>query len=202
MSEGQRMHSSGSKRAEFYDTVVSEAKVRRTCVFLSILNNSWALFCLKKHKDNPSDNDLLQAFTELQERVNGESFGKAGCSSREEPALPDVYIMFDEAHPLTDPFNPNQKGSHFFELRRALRVFSGESLFTFFLSTTGKISQFNPPRDRDPSNRMNHGELETPRPFIYLGFDQLMVNRKIFDKFKTLDEVTSLDCIAHMGRPL
>jgi hypothetical protein len=75
-------------------------------------------------------------------------------------------------------------------------------LFTFFLSTTGKISLLNPPRGRDPSNCVNHGELKMPRPFIYLGFDQLMGSRNVFDKYRTLEDVTSLDCIAHMGRPL
>ncbi|KAH9169726.1 hypothetical protein EDB89DRAFT_2072721 [Lactarius sanguifluus] len=49
---------------------------------------------------------------------------------------------------------------------------------------------------------MNDGKLKTPTPFIYLGFDQLLRNHKVFDKYKTLDDVTSLECIAHMGRPL
>ncbi|KAI9436768.1 hypothetical protein BJY52DRAFT_1097803, partial [Lactarius psammicola] len=118
--------------------------------------------------------------------------------------LPDVFVVFDEAHPLTMPFKPEGMRNHsnFVELRRALRVLSDASLFTFFLSTTGKISQFSPPRGRDASNRMNDGELTTPTPFIYLGFDHLMRNHKVFDKYKTLQDVTSLECIAHMGRPL
>ncbi|KAH9168603.1 hypothetical protein EDB89DRAFT_1909184 [Lactarius sanguifluus] len=76
------------------------------------------------------------------------------------------------------------------------------SLFTFFLSTTSKISQFSPPCGCDNSNHMNDGELITPTPFIYLGFDHLMRDCKVFNKYKTLDDVTSLECIAHMGRPL
>jgi hypothetical protein len=75
-------------------------------------------------------------------------------------------------------------------------------MFTFFLSTHGKISQFTPPSRFDTSNRMNAGKLNTPRPFFLMGFDQLMKERKIFEKYKTLEDVTSLDCIAHMGRPL
>ena len=109
--------------------------------------------------------------------------------------------MFDEAHTLTKPLEDGVP-SHYVELRRALRMLAEEPLFTFFLSTTGKISQFTPPRGHDASYRMNDGQLRTPRPFIYLGFDQLMVDRKIFVKYKTLEDVTSLDCIAHMGRPL
>ena len=75
-------------------------------------------------------------------------------------------------------------------------------MFTFFLSTHGKIAQFTPPGRFDTSNCMNQGKLNTPRPFFLMGFNQLMKERKIFDKYKTLDDVTSLDCIVHMGRPL
>jgi hypothetical protein len=137
---------------------------------------------------------LHDAFRLLQDQVNGKWSSKG--------SLPDIFIVFDEAHPLTTPFEDKGTWSHFVQLRRALRVFTEMSLFTFFLSTTGKISQFTPPRDRDASYRMNDGRLKTPHPFIFLSFDQLMGNRKIFDKYKTLEDVTSLECIAHMGRPL
>jgi len=110
--------------------------------------------------------------------------------------------MFDEAHPLMEPFTPTNAQCHFFALRRVLRIFYDVPMFTFFLATTGKISQSTPPRQFDPSERINQGTLTTPHPFILLGFDQLMKSRKIFDKYKTLDDVTSLECIAHMGRPL
>lgn len=112
--------------------------------------------------------------------------------------------MSDEAHPLTKPFEDKgtRTWSHFVQLQRALRVFTEMSLFTFFLSTTWKISQFSPSHDRDPSYQMNDGKPKTPHPFIFLGFDQLMGDHKIFDKYKTLEDVTSLECIAHMGRPL
>ncbi|KAH9030052.1 hypothetical protein EDB85DRAFT_1891784 [Lactarius pseudohatsudake] len=137
------------------------------------------------------DQDLIAASKELQNPVKDDGLSKS--PSTEKLALPKIFIVFDKAHPLT---------CHFVELCRALRVFSYVSLFTFFLSTIGKTSQFSPPRGRDASHRMNDGELKTPTPFIYLGFDQLMKNRKVFDKYKTLDDVTSLECIAHMGRPL
>ena len=44
-------------------------------------------------------------------------------------------------------------------------------LFTFFLSTTSKISEFTPPCGFDPSECLNHGNLDAPTPFIRLGFD-------------------------------
>jgi hypothetical protein len=118
-----------------------------------------------------------------------------------ETGFVDVFIMFDEAHSLTTIFDGSGR-SNFVELRRALKVLKKAPLFTFFLSTTGKISQFTPRRGADPSNRMNDGSFETPRPFINFGFDQLMKNRMVTVEFKTLEDVTKLDCIAHMGRPL
>jgi hypothetical protein len=120
----------------------------------------------------------------------------------ETAVMTDVFIAFDEAHPLAEHWDKTTGLSNYIELRRALQVFSAYSLFTFFLSTTGKILQFSPPRARDPSNRINRGVFTPPRPFIELGFDQLMWNRKVLERYKTLEQVTSSECIAHMGRPL
>ncbi len=138
---------------------------------------------------------LKDALQHLQDCID------AGESGKRDEGPAEVFIVFDEAHLLTVPFK-NGGGSNFVELRWALQTFRTAPLFTFFLSTTGKVSQFTLPRGYDRSNRMNDGELRIPHPFIYLGFDQLMVCRKILDKYKTLDAITSLDCIAHMGRPL
>jgi hypothetical protein len=108
-----------------------------------------------------------------------------------------IYIAVDEAHVLTVPFWGHSAESDYSQLCRALDHLRKLPLFTFFLSTTGKISEFTPPRGFDAS-----GNLDTPTPFIHLGFDQLMGSRKILKEYKTLDDVTSLDCIAHMGRPM
>ncbi|KAI0302889.1 hypothetical protein B0F90DRAFT_1713273, partial [Multifurca ochricompacta] len=51
--------------------------------------------------------------------------------------------------------------------------------WSFFLSTSGKITQFSQPRSVDPSNHVRQGELIIPQPYIYLGFDQLMETQKI-----------------------
>ncbi|KAI9434763.1 hypothetical protein BJY52DRAFT_1231070 [Lactarius psammicola] len=83
-----------------------------------------------------------------------------------------------------------------------LLCFSSDPLFSFFLSTTGKITQFGQPRGQDASNRINDGTLATPRPYIHLGFDQLMQSQRILDRWKTLDHVVSPECVVHMGRPL
>ncbi len=113
----------------------------------------------------------------------------------------DVFIAFDEAHSLTAPYHDEDPRSNFTELRRALRVLLHDPLWSFFLSTTGKITQFSLPRGLDPSSRINRGTLITPSPYIHLGLDQLTLSRKI-TKRDTLDYVTSLECVAHLGRPL
>ncbi|KAH9016325.1 hypothetical protein EDB84DRAFT_1276909 [Lactarius hengduanensis] len=195
MSEGQSMSSSGPKRSRFYKDVITKAtKVRRT-----VLESLHFLLKCQLLKGlagaDPSNADLKAALEELRKRIND------GDSVKTDDGLPDIFVAFDEAHLLTIPFDESDR-SNFVELRRALQTFSTAPLFTFFLSTTGKVSQFTPPRGYDNSNRMNDGRLKIPHPFIYLGFDQLMISRKILDTYKTLLDVTSLDCIAHMGRPL
>jgi len=87
-------------------------------------------------------------------------------------------------------------------MQQALTTLRDGFLFTFFLSTTGKISQFTPPRGHDTSNHINDGTHTIPLPFNYLTFDELIEEHKIFGVNKTLNDITSLKCIAHMGRPL
>jgi hypothetical protein len=114
----------------------------------------------------------------------------------------DIFIMFDEAQMLEETFEDDGSESLFIVLRRALSSVLPSSLFTFFLSTTGTITPFIHSRDQDPSSRISTGTRSTPRPYIHLGFDQLMQKRKIFERWNTLEGVTSLECVAHMGRPL
>ncbi|KAH9174011.1 hypothetical protein EDB89DRAFT_2068265 [Lactarius sanguifluus] len=204
MSYGQSMGSSGIQRVNFYHEVVDKAKEDILSDIMSDMNKpsdedqscESELGDKSKLDKKKHDKNLIDAFESLRCLINDDS------PSMEELRLPDVFLVFDKAHPLTRPFKSEGMQSHFVELRRALRVLSDESLFTFFLSTTGKISQFSLPCGRDASHRMNDGKLKTPTPFIYLGFDQLMRDRKVFNKYKTLDDVTLLECIAHMGRPL
>jgi hypothetical protein len=152
----------------------------------------------------PEDNDSLKiSFRDALTKLRG-LLGNTGLQkSTDDKRFPEIFIVFDEAHPLTKPFNSQTANNDFAELRRALSSLRNISLlFTFFLSTTGKMTQFTPPRGHDSSNRMNDGTLSIPTPFNYLPFDELMGNHKIFEVNKTLDDVTSLECIAHMGRPL
>ncbi len=112
-----------------------------------------------------------------------------------------VFIAFDEAHSLTDLKDGSER-SPFLELRWALRKMEKLPCFAFFLSTTGKILDLAPPKYADASMRTNMEGLRPSLPFSDLGFDHLMRNHKIFEKFKTIHDVTSTACVVRMGRPL
>ena len=144
---------------------------------------------------------LRDALNKLRERL-GSPHHSNKSNRKKDTVFLEVFIVFDELHALTKTFKPTTTRNDLAELRQALRTLLKETLFTFFLSTTGKISQFTPPHDYDPDNRIYKFPLTIPTPFIWLGFNQLMGKHKIFEKYKTLEHVTSLDCIAHMGRPL
>jgi hypothetical protein len=140
---------------------------------------------------------ITEAFRRLEDQLD-EGQTAAG------PKSIRIYIGFNEAHPLTVPFSEHSAESNYSQLRRALNHLRELPLFTFFLSTTGKISdsEFTPHRGFDASERLVHGSLNTLPPFIHLGFDQLMGSCKILETYTTLDDVTTLECIAHMGRPM
>lgn len=90
--------------------------------------------------------------------------------------------------------------TNFGELRGALRNLNSLSLFSFFLSTTGRIAQFVPSRDTDESLRVVPGKLTLIRPFIDLGFDLLA--DELQEGTLTLTEVAKEKHMAQFGRPL
>ncbi|KAI9429233.1 hypothetical protein H4582DRAFT_2089709 [Lactarius indigo] len=163
MSKDQSMGSAGKNRNKFYKEVIAKASEYE----------SHALKALQKVL-NSGNKKLFEHSIYIGNDLPADE------SSR----VVDIFVVFDEAHTLADSFD-NQNESRFVVLRRILSSISLEPLFSFFLSTTGKITQFGQPRGQDASNRINEGKLTTPHPYIYLGFDQLMQK-----------------CIAHMGRPL
>jgi hypothetical protein len=87
-------------------------------------------------------------------------------------------------------------------LRRALRLIHSLPIFSFFLSTTGKISQFTPFRSVDPSARLSDGELYLIPPYTAVGFDQVMKGHEVQDTSHTIQDVTDLGFMARLGRPL
>jgi hypothetical protein len=122
-----------------------------------------------------------------------------------------VILEFDEAHTMTHrQGKAPSEWSAFGELRRVLRSLYGCSLFSLFLSTTGKISQFVSSKDRDLSTRIMEGELHLIKPFTDLGFDQLAIKVRVGTPEKalsdnetwTLDRVATDEHICHFGRPM
>ncbi|KAH8977434.1 hypothetical protein EDB86DRAFT_1199678 [Lactarius hatsudake] len=196
MSKDQSMQSPGKNRTDFYEGVVAQARQG-----------------MKNSSGKPKTAELAQALYGLREVLNsgdkllsghciflGKGLHKRCIGSKD---CVDVFVTFDEAHTLADSFDDIHKHeSRFVVLRRILNFLSSDPLFSFFLSTTSKITQFGQPRGQDASNRINDGELATPRPYIHLGFDQLMQSQKILNQWTTLHHVVSLECVAHMGRPL
>ncbi|KAI9429189.1 hypothetical protein H4582DRAFT_2153637 [Lactarius indigo] len=199
MSKDQTMHSPGGDRSDFYDGVIAQARLT-----------------LKRSSNGLNSAEIAQALNELREVLNSgpkessthciylrnDFKNHKSCTGPKSDCV-DVFITFDEAHTLADSFDDTRTHeSRFVVLHRILHSLSSDPLFSFFLSTTSKITQFGQPRGQDASNRINDGSLATPRPYILLGFDQLMQSRKILDRWTTLDDVVSLECIAHMGWPL
>ncbi|KAH9037252.1 hypothetical protein EDB85DRAFT_2287937 [Lactarius pseudohatsudake] len=149
----------------------------------------------------------LQTLLSCLDDDNDAQIGRKRKKANANDILPGVFIAFDEAHSLAQPIEPTVESNDnnrtfFIELRSALQALLDTSSFVFFLTTTSKISQFAMPGEIDPSARMHDKILRSPLPFSDLGFDHLMRDRKIFDAFKTISDVTSTDCVAHMGRPL
>ncbi|KAH9082104.1 hypothetical protein EDB83DRAFT_613711 [Lactarius deliciosus] len=187
MTTGQSMGSVGTKRLNFYKGIVDDVETRMTT----------------DGKIKVTTGEVRRALQMLLSCLNCDNGANANGK------LPGVFIAFDEAHSLAQPIElrveskEKNKWTFFIELRRALlEALLDTSSFSFFLSTTSKISQFAMPGEIDPSARMHDKELRSPLPFSDLGFDNLMRDRKIFDTFKTIDDVTSTDCVVHMGRPL
>ena len=206
MSKDQRMHSPGSVRREFYKEVVAHAQsVRNICLSTLSIFTYPLILKSKRSSEPPEDKALAKALTRLRTALNAGSNPKSMThfihSNKWPSRFVDVFIAFDEAHTLAEVVDDRNE-TRFIVLRRLLSSLTPEPLFSFFLSTTGKITQFGPPRGHDASTYINHSILATPCPFIYLGFDQLTKTSKVFERWNTLDDVTSLEYNAHLGRPL
>ena len=117
---------------------------------------------------------------------------------------PLVVLAFDEAHVLTTEQYNTEDGyfSKFSELRRAIRALVDFPIFSVFLSTAGKIQYFTPRPDRDNSGRLQKSDLMLLGPFTTLGFDQMMTESRLEDGIISIEEVSTVACMARFGRPL
>ncbi|KAI0275350.1 hypothetical protein BC834DRAFT_45359 [Gloeopeniophorella convolvens] len=173
MTKGQSLRTVGEQRRTFYDAVLRRAE--------------------KLSKE--TENSLNEAEENLLKKkvLAVKDVLLANSVNPRKSHVPDIFITFDEAHELMNEY-ARPLPSNFSELRRVLRMLHGGSSFVFFVSTDSKISEFAPTRP-DPSEAL-------PTPFSAIGFDQLMDSHKIGMRFCTIEEVTSVESIAHMGRPL
>jgi hypothetical protein len=117
---------------------------------------------------------------------------------------PYVLLAVDEGHVMTLPKTTTDTQtvwSNFTELRHALRGLQHVPIFSLFMSTTGKISQFTPAPGDDHSRRIFLHELILIQPFTAVGFDPLAKLVSIEDGWN-LEELTSDFHIAHLGRPM
>jgi hypothetical protein len=117
-------------------------------------------------------------------------------------SIPLIILAFDEAHTTTQrQQDAGEEWSVFNELRHALRRLHSLPLFSLFLSTTGKISQFTSAIDEDLSKRVVEGQLVIIQPYTDLGFDPL-ANIIALDGLWDLERLTDDSQICSLGRPL
>ncbi|KAL0948165.1 hypothetical protein HGRIS_014960 [Hohenbuehelia grisea] len=144
---------------------------------------------------------LLEAWSKLDEVL------------KDRPGVPEagprVLLGFDESHDLTttqqgnndDPFT----WSNFGELRATLRALNDCSLFTIFLSTTGRFSQFTPLSRDDMSSRVYNHSLKLIPPYCDIGLDVLaLASQEKLDLTGrwTLRKVAGDAYMTLLGRPL
>ncbi|KAF5341557.1 hypothetical protein D9757_014561 [Collybiopsis confluens] len=188
MTEGQSFGSQGAYRIQFYDDVIKNAN--------KIIPEADQPKPKKARDSDPTRNPLVYSKAkELTENWN-------------ETSNVVIYLAFDEAHSLTRRMRDTGKVTEIgadadppplYYLRKVLRACRLLPLFAIFLSTTGRIDQFIPPKEDDDSARLQSGELRLIPPFCALGWDHgaLPVPAKM-----KLSSVASIEYKASLGRPL
>ncbi|KAF8510465.1 hypothetical protein BU17DRAFT_55347 [Hysterangium stoloniferum] len=203
MTKGQTMVGPGPDRKFFYDNVIQRAKQ----VYELAGEVGSAVFVSPEH-DSHKD-EIISAARGLRLAIEDLGYPESPLLHRtrqqekqNEPNFPIIFLEFDEAHLLTDKETFTEEGySHLSELRRVLRMMHFSPVFSFFLSTTEKIS-LTPFRTVVSSTRLLEGRLHTIPSYMDLGFDQAMKGREACDGSHTIDQVAELGFMAHFGRPL
>lgn len=198
MTHGQRMAGHNVYRRSYYTQVVSRAhelmthSVRRASLYNSahfhivFYQSRLDTPETKPKYQEPDSSDrkfppanalanltrVLKSFSsdipELSSRTKRVKKQKNGAKFE-----PLVLLAFDEAHTLTTRHQvQDSEWSAFYELRHALRGCHYQPLFSLFLATTGKITQFISMTE-DMSARVIEGILVLIPPFTDLGFDHL-----------------------------
>ena len=118
---------------------------------------------------------------------------------------PLILLSFDESHTLTVAVEnttdeEKSKPTYFTCLQWALRALIKHNVFSFFLSTTGKVFQFTLSPKKDPSNRSQEGRLLPIPPYSDIGFDQLAP--KVCENTLKIEDVAKVEFMVKLGRPL
>ncbi|KAG5222556.1 G2/mitotic-specific cyclin cdc [Salix suchowensis] len=121
-----------------------------------------------KEQDAQSvDSKLLQSLMEAWKELDKVLKGR--INSSQDTKAPRLLICFDEAHELTVVHKATEIDPHpwstFAELRATLRALINCSIFSIFLSTTGRFSQFAPLSRDDMSARVYTHTLKLIPPF-------------------------------------
>jgi hypothetical protein len=115
---------------------------------------------------------------------------------------PFIVLAFDEAHIIAERKGADGgQWSVFHQVRQLLRSFRDLPIFSLFLSTTGKISQFTSAAEDDLSKRIIKGDLVAGQPLTDLGFDPFAVKISLNGNWD-LKGLTEDAHICTMGRPL
>ncbi|KLO17713.1 hypothetical protein SCHPADRAFT_936903 [Schizopora paradoxa] len=182
MTEDQGFDACNEFRQAFYNDVVKRALKLESLVLAPGKNST-------SSSDN-SDFLPVRNFVKLEGSLRG-----VNSSSNALDTEPLVTLVFDEAHVLTEHVS-----SGFTQLCSVLQRLRTKSVFSLFLSTTCKITQFGPFGNDNLSNRTIESEVQFIDPFTDLGFDLLV--EKYRDGLFTLDEVTREAHMMKFGRPL
>ncbi|KIY49634.1 hypothetical protein FISHEDRAFT_72276 [Fistulina hepatica ATCC 64428] len=116
---------------------------------------------------------------------------------------PIVILAFDEAQILIREDEVSRPSSPFSRLRHVLLSMRDCPIFSLFLSTTGKITQFTAPRKLASSSRVQSGDLWLIPPFATLGWDHLarpFPAKTALESFKFSDIGFSYQ--VYLGRPM
>jgi len=116
---------------------------------------------------------------------------------------PVMILAFDEAHQLTEvQGNAEKLWSKFGELRRNIRKLRTLPIFSLFISTVSKISDFTSAPKQDMSARIVNETLTLLPPFTGLGFDQLLKASPIKENTMNIQDAATDRIMCRFGRPL
>lgn len=138
-------------------------------------------------------------------------------SRRADPgdANQSLLLVIDEAHALREGIGPSSNAASrdqlymetalrrvMHDLGRADRT-KNHRFCLVLLSTTGHIRHFYPRPYHDPSDRIFEKQYVLLKPFVSVGFDQL-VSDKYYDSLrqKEIKDIGTVDVFARFGRPL